>query len=53
MITFSFFAILAWIGWSALVFGWPERLARQAIRLEPGFVGQFDFWASASLCSGH
>ncbi|MEF8732286.1 MAG: glycosyltransferase family 39 protein [Candidatus Accumulibacter meliphilus] len=42
MITFSFFAILAWIGWSALVFGWPERLARQAIRLEPGFVGQFN-----------
>jgi 4-amino-4-deoxy-L-arabinose transferase-like glycosyltransferase len=41
MITFSFFAMLAWIGWSALVFGWPERLARQAIRLEPGFVGHF------------
>jgi 4-amino-4-deoxy-L-arabinose transferase-like glycosyltransferase len=41
MITFSFFAILAWIGWSALVFGWPERLGRQAVRLEPGFVGQF------------
>lgn len=42
MITFSFFAILAWIGWSALVFGWPERLGQQALRLEPGFVGQFN-----------
>ncbi|EXI79209.1 MAG: hypothetical protein AW10_02483 [Candidatus Accumulibacter appositus] len=42
MITFSFFAILAWLGWSALVFGWPEKLARQASRLEPGFVGHFN-----------
>ncbi|MBE2258771.1 MAG: hypothetical protein H6942_07660 [Candidatus Accumulibacter sp.] len=41
MITFSFLAALAWLGWSAMVFGWPARLARQASRLEPGFVGQF------------
>jgi hypothetical protein len=27
MITFSVFALLAWIGWSAMVFGWPEKLA--------------------------
>lgn len=44
MITFSFFAMLAWIGWSAVVFGWPEKLEQQATRLEPGFVGQFDFF---------
>ena len=25
-----------------MAFGWPERLARQVVRLEPGFVGQFD-----------
>lgn len=42
MVTFSLFAVLAWIVWSALVFGWPERMARQAVRLEPGFVGHFD-----------
>jgi hypothetical protein len=42
MVTFSLFAAVAWIAWSALVFGWPERLARQAVRLEPGFVGHFD-----------
>lgn len=42
--TFSFFAILAWIGWSALVFGWPEKLAKRAVVLEPGFVGQFHFF---------
>lgn len=41
MITFSLLALLAWIGWCAMVFGWPERLARQAVRLEPGFVGHF------------
>lgn len=40
--TFTLFAGIVWIGWSALVFGWPERLARQAVRLEPGFVGSFD-----------
>lgn len=41
MMSFTFFAALVWIGWSAMVFGWPERLARQVVRLEPGFVGQF------------
>ena len=47
MMTFTFFAGIAWVGWSALVFGWPERLARQAVRLEPGFVGQFNSLAFA------
>lgn len=46
MITFSLFALLAWIGWSAMVFGWPERLARQAVHLQPGFVGHFSGPAS-------
>ena len=41
MMTFTLFATLGWIVWSAMVWGWPERLARQAVRLEPGFVGQF------------
>lgn len=41
MMGFSIFAGLIWIGWSAMVFGWPERLARQVVRLEPGFVGNF------------
>ena len=42
MMTFTFFAGLTWIAWSAITFGWPERLARQAARLEPGFVARFD-----------
>jgi 4-amino-4-deoxy-L-arabinose transferase-like glycosyltransferase len=41
MMTFSSFAAIVWVVWSAMVFGWPERLARQAVRLEPGFVGAF------------
>ena len=46
MITFSVFALLAWIGWSAMVFGWPEKLARQAVRLAPGFVAHFSILAA-------
>jgi len=42
MMTFTLFAVVVWIAWSAMAFGWPERLARQVVRLEPGFVGQFD-----------
>ena len=41
MMAFSIFAGLIWIGWWAMVFGWPERLARQVLRLEPGFAGSF------------
>jgi 4-amino-4-deoxy-L-arabinose transferase-like glycosyltransferase len=40
--TFSVFAILLWIGWFAMVFGWPARLAERAVILEPGFVGRFE-----------
>lgn len=41
MMTFTIFAAVVWVAWSAMVFGWPARLARQAVRLEPGFVGHF------------
>ncbi|MDR0578341.1 MAG: hypothetical protein LBI87_12635 [Candidatus Accumulibacter sp.] len=54
MVTFTFFACVVWIGWSALVFGWPERLARQAVRLEPGFTGAFGApaFVFALACTG-
>jgi hypothetical protein len=54
MVTFTFFAGIAWIGWSALAFGWPERLARQAVRLEPGFATTFSAlpFLVALLCTG-
>ncbi|MFC5300514.1 ArnT family glycosyltransferase [Azospira restricta] len=41
VMTFSFFCVLAWIGWSAMVAGWPERLAERVVKLAPGFVGEF------------
>lgn len=52
MITFSLLALLAWIGWCAMVFGWPERLARQAVRLEPGFVGNFSLLGTSVALLG-
>lgn len=41
IMSFSVFAIFIWIGWSAMVFGWPERLAGRVVKLAPGFSGQF------------
>lgn len=37
MMALSLLAALVWLGWSALALGWPPRLARQALRLTPGF----------------
>ena len=54
MMSFTLFSGIVWVGWSALVFGWPERLARQALRLEPGFTGEFSAPAFlfALVCTG-
>lgn len=41
MMSFTLFAGLIWVGWCAMVFGWPTRLAQQVTRLEPGFTGSF------------
>ncbi|MFZ2854224.1 MAG: glycosyltransferase family 39 protein [Rhodocyclaceae bacterium] len=41
MMSFTFLAALIWTGWCAMIFGWPERLAQQVVRLEPGFSGSF------------
>lgn len=35
--TFIFFGLLVWLGWSALHFGWPPGLARQVARIAPDF----------------
>lgn len=42
MMTFSLFAGLVWLAWSAMALGWPEKLAGRAVALRPGFVGHFD-----------
>ncbi|MBL8481435.1 MAG: glycosyltransferase family 39 protein, partial [Rhodocyclaceae bacterium] len=41
VMTVSVFAAFIWAGWFAMLTGTPARLARQAARLEPGFVMQF------------
>ena len=47
MMTFSVFAALVWVAWSAMALGWPERLAKRALVLRPGFVGHVDLLALA------
>lgn len=37
VMTFAFFALLVWGGWSALHFGWPPGLARAVAKLAPNF----------------
>lgn len=37
VMTFIFFGLLVWLGWSALHFGWPPGLARQVARIAPDF----------------
>ena len=47
---FTAFILFVWLGWSAMVFGWPEGLAKRAVELEPGFVGVFSLpWMVLAL----
>lgn len=41
IMTFSVFALLVWIAWSAQVFSWPPGLARHLARIAPGFALQY------------
>lgn len=47
-ITFSLVAGLIWLGYAALVTGWPPRIAANFARLEPGFVAQAH-WGSFAI----
>lgn len=47
MITFTLLAGLIWLGWIAQYTGWPPRLARQIVKLEPGFAYQLSMPAVA------
>lgn len=44
VMTFTFFALLVWLGWSALHFGWPPGLARQVAKMAPDFPGVSLAW---------
>lgn len=47
MTTFSLFALVVWISWSAGVLGWPAKLAERTQILRPGFVGELNIVAVA------
>jgi hypothetical protein len=47
VMTFIFFGIVVWLGWSALHFGWPPGLARQVARMAPDF--QHGAWLAGAL----
>jgi 4-amino-4-deoxy-L-arabinose transferase-like glycosyltransferase len=41
VMTFAFFAGLVWLGYLAMMTGWPPKLAHNVFRSAPGFVAQF------------
>lgn len=43
--TFTVAAGLVWLGWFAMMSGFPGRIALNFSKLEPGYVPQFDFLA--------
>ena len=43
----GFLGALVWLGWFAMTSGFPDSIARQFTRLEPGYVGHFSWIAFA------
>lgn len=41
--TFGFFTALVWLGYVAMMTGWPPRIARNFAKTAPGFVAQFEW----------
>jgi len=46
IMAFAFFALLVWLGWSALNFGWPPGLARQVAKIAPDFPRGSLLWGA-------
>ncbi|MBV2235351.1 MAG: hypothetical protein KUL75_07375 [Sterolibacterium sp.] len=47
MMSFSFFALLIWLGGSALNFGLPAKIARNALKIAPGYQHELSLLALA------
>ena len=45
VMTAAFFGLLMWLGWFAMMTGYPPAIARNFTRLEPGHVAQFSWIA--------
>jgi 4-amino-4-deoxy-L-arabinose transferase-like glycosyltransferase len=41
--TFGFFTALVWLGYVAMMTGWPPRIAHNFAKTAPGFVAQFEW----------
>ena len=44
-ISFSFFGALIWLGWFAMLTGFPPRIARNFEKLEPGHLASFEVFS--------
>jgi 4-amino-4-deoxy-L-arabinose transferase-like glycosyltransferase len=44
---FIFFALVVWLGWAALHFGWPPGLARQVAKMAPDFPRDQIAWSAS------
>lgn len=44
-VTFTFFAVLIWLGASAQALGWPAKIARNFARLAPGHTVEYSYAA--------
>ena len=45
VMTFSLLGLIIWLGWTAMITGWPAHLARTFSRLEPGFEMPLSWWS--------
>ncbi|MDC7716127.1 hypothetical protein PQU95_02670 [Vogesella sp. DC21W] len=45
LMAFGFFALLVWLGWAAMNFGWPARLAARAEYFSPYYTPQVSLLA--------
>ena len=45
IMTFSLLGLFLWLAWSALHLGWPVAMARNVMRLAPGFTPHIGWWA--------
>ena len=47
VMAFIFFALVVWLGWTALHFGWPPGLARQVAKMAPDFQRDQIAWSAS------
>jgi hypothetical protein len=51
VMTLTAIASFIWLGWIAKQTGWPEKLAKNAFKVAPGFEPEFNFLATFSSYS--